>query len=230
MAFVPVIKYAIPACVLIVVFVTVTACLVSLRRGGMKMVSEVGFVRSDDVNELVGNVSRILTIVEERAGRLEGELKQLGATARALIAGGKHQLFEHRNRCENAWWWWKQLVLMQKMKIKEQIASPEKIQSVNSSNIKVPTRGSKLRPGTMMRRALTCFLVPLLFSMGYGSSNEINAKLVNDRPIIGVLTQELSSSLEGVYGENYTSYIAASYVKFLEGAGARVVPIMHDEW
>ncbi|KAF4524040.1 hypothetical protein B566_EDAN016023 [Ephemera danica] len=95
-----------------------------------------------------------------------------------------------------------------------------------SSNIKVPTRGSKLRPGTMMRRALTCFLVPLLFSMGYGSSNEINAKLVNDRPIIGVLTQELSSSLEGVYGENYTSYIAASYVKFLEGAGARVVPIM----
>ncbi|RVE58545.1 hypothetical protein OJAV_G00195330 [Oryzias javanicus] len=40
----------------------------------------------------------------------------------------------------------------------------------------------------------------------------------NDRPIIGVLSQKLAS--------NTSSYIAASYVKFLESAGARVVPVL----
>jgi hypothetical protein len=45
-------------------------------------------------------------------------------------------------------------------------------------------------------------------------------------PLTGVLSQELSRSLENEYGElNYTSFIAASYVKFLESAGARIVPI-----
>ncbi|XP_029955917.1 gamma-glutamyl hydrolase-like [Salarias fasciatus] len=42
----------------------------------------------------------------------------------------------------------------------------------------------------------------------------------NDRPIIGVLAQEVSRSYP-----NRTSYIAASYIKFLESAGARVVPV-----
>ncbi|XP_060815289.1 gamma-glutamyl hydrolase-like [Bombus pascuorum] len=41
---------------------------------------------------------------------------------------------------------------------------------------------------------------------------------VNNRPIIGILAQEKFSN-------NFQSYIAASYVKFIEGAGARVVPI-----
>lgn len=49
----------------------------------------------------------------------------------------------------------------------------------------------------------------------------------NDRPIIGVLAQEQSFYLHGKFPEeNYTSYIAASYVKSVEAAGARVVPIM----
>ncbi|XP_030385344.1 gamma-glutamyl hydrolase [Scaptodrosophila lebanonensis] len=45
-------------------------------------------------------------------------------------------------------------------------------------------------------------------------------------PIIGVLSQEIAPN--GLLARNFknkTSYIAASYVKFLEGAGARVVPI-----
>ncbi|XP_061877911.1 gamma-glutamyl hydrolase-like [Entelurus aequoreus] len=42
----------------------------------------------------------------------------------------------------------------------------------------------------------------------------------NDKPIIGILAQDLSTPVD-----NQTSYIAASYVKFLESAGARVVPI-----
>lgn len=41
---------------------------------------------------------------------------------------------------------------------------------------------------------------------------------INNSPIIGVVAQETGSP------EVY-SYIAASYVKFIEGGGARVVPI-----
>ncbi|XP_066593668.1 chitobiosyldiphosphodolichol beta-mannosyltransferase isoform X2 [Prorops nasuta] len=46
----------------------------------------------------------------------------------------------------------------------------------------------------------------------------------NNCPIIGVLAQEISYYLKSKY-TGYTSYIPASYVKFVEGAGARVVPI-----
>ncbi|EEB12583.1 gamma-glutamyl hydrolase precursor, putative [Pediculus humanus corporis] len=46
----------------------------------------------------------------------------------------------------------------------------------------------------------------------------------NNRPIIGVLTQEVTGLLEQNYGK-HCSYVAASYVKHLESAGARVVPI-----
>ncbi|XP_049777986.1 gamma-glutamyl hydrolase-like isoform X1 [Schistocerca cancellata] len=46
----------------------------------------------------------------------------------------------------------------------------------------------------------------------------------NDRPIIGILSQELSPTVSGIFG-NHSSYIAASYVKYVEGAGGRVVPI-----
>ncbi|XP_031705831.1 gamma-glutamyl hydrolase-like isoform X2 [Anarrhichthys ocellatus] len=48
----------------------------------------------------------------------------------------------------------------------------------------------------------------------------------NDRPIIGVLAQEVSSPTTK---PNQTAYIAASYVKFLESAGARVVPVMINQ-
>lgn len=46
----------------------------------------------------------------------------------------------------------------------------------------------------------------------------------NDRPIIGILSQELSPTISRLYGD-HSSYIAASYVKYIEGAGGRVVPI-----
>ncbi|KAM9361581.1 gamma-glutamyl hydrolase [Symphorus nematophorus] len=45
---------------------------------------------------------------------------------------------------------------------------------------------------------------------------------LNYRPVIGVLAQE---NLPDDPFANGTSYIAASYVKYVEGAGARVVPI-----
>lgn len=47
----------------------------------------------------------------------------------------------------------------------------------------------------------------------------------NMRPIIGILSQEVSSYINEKYDNQYHSIIAASYVKFVEGAGARVVPI-----
>ncbi|KAM3132210.1 hypothetical protein pb186bvf_015670 [Paramecium bursaria] len=46
-----------------------------------------------------------------------------------------------------------------------------------------------------------------------------------DQPIIGILTQ--ASDYKGYPGDQY-SYIAASYVKFVESSGARVVPIPYE--
>ncbi|CAL4100202.1 unnamed protein product [Meganyctiphanes norvegica] len=58
--------------------------------------------------------------------------------------------------------------------------------------------------------------------LGYTSSQAIN-----NRPIIGVLAQKpYSGMLDGLQDKNYTSYVTASYVKWLEAAGARVAPIL----
>ncbi|XP_076248171.1 gamma-glutamyl hydrolase-like [Calliopsis andreniformis] len=52
----------------------------------------------------------------------------------------------------------------------------------------------------------------------------------NNRPIIGILTQEVTNYVNGqLHPDHYDSYIAASYVKFIEGAGGRVVPIWIDK-
>ncbi|KAF7275319.1 hypothetical protein GWI33_011870, partial [Rhynchophorus ferrugineus] len=48
---------------------------------------------------------------------------------------------------------------------------------------------------------------------------------INDRPIIGILSQETYIVRYLFPGRQYDSFISASYVKFLESAGARVVPI-----
>lgn len=48
----------------------------------------------------------------------------------------------------------------------------------------------------------------------------------NYTPIIGILTQEVSKLIYREYPDKeYHSYVAASYVKFVESAGGRVVPI-----
>ena len=54
----------------------------------------------------------------------------------------------------------------------------------------------------------------------------VNTDNENPTPIVGILTQEVSQLILRKYpNKSYTSYIAASYVKFVEGAGGRVVPI-----
>eukprot|EP00935_MAST-01C_sp_MAST-1C-sp1_P000731 g731.t1 len=50
---------------------------------------------------------------------------------------------------------------------------------------------------------------------------------VNDRPIIGILTQPLNTEI-GNSSKSNTTYIAASYVKFVESAGARAAPVHFD--
>jgi gamma-glutamyl hydrolase len=57
------------------------------------------------------------------------------------------------------------------------------------------------------------------------NNSQIKLTPANEYPVIGVLSQEISYSLEQKYPGEYKSYIAASYVKFVEGGGARVVPI-----
>jgi len=46
----------------------------------------------------------------------------------------------------------------------------------------------------------------------------------NERPIIGILSLELTRKMAAAFPDKQ-SYIAASYVKYIESAGARVVPI-----
>ncbi|XP_077290929.1 gamma-glutamyl hydrolase-like [Arctopsyche grandis] len=48
----------------------------------------------------------------------------------------------------------------------------------------------------------------------------------NERPIIGILTAKPAPIKKYVVDKEFKSYIAASYVKYIEGTGARVVPIM----
>lgn len=55
----------------------------------------------------------------------------------------------------------------------------------------------------------------------------LEKEALNDRPILGILSQEQSTYLQSKFPEeNYTSYIASSYVKDVEKSGARVVPIL----
>ncbi|KAL7295468.1 hypothetical protein TKK_0011120 [Trichogramma kaykai] len=67
---------------------------------------------------------------------------------------------------------------------------------------------------------LSCLADPALLV----AATKHGAKL-NSRPVIGILTQEISYQLKELYPGPYNAYLAASYVKFIEGAGARVAPI-----
>lgn len=61
------------------------------------------------------------------------------------------------------------------------------------------------------------------------TNHQRNGFVENELPIIGVLSQEMSRALSKIYpGKIYKSFIAASYVKYVEGGGARVVPIFID--
>ena len=51
-------------------------------------------------------------------------------------------------------------------------------------------------------------------------------------PCPGILSQRISRGLDAVLppGHNFTTYVAASYVKWVEGAGARAAPIVVNNY
>ena len=49
--------------------------------------------------------------------------------------------------------------------------------------------------------------------------------MINDRPVIGILTLPIDKSLKV---QDKKRYFQANYVKYLEASGARVVPVFHD--
>jgi gamma-glutamyl hydrolase len=65
-------------------------------------------------------------------------------------------------------------------------------------------------------------LFPQMCRQLRGDASSGRYKELNDRPIIGILSEPGDPAPEGY------SYIAASYVKWVESAGARVIPIEFD--
>ncbi|CAI9550417.1 unnamed protein product [Staurois parvus] len=78
---------------------------------------------------------------------------------------------------------------------------------------------------TMGSAALMLLLVVLLFCRSWSSSVISSDPPINDRPVIGIVAQETHFENLKPFGQ---SYIAASYIKYLESAGARVIPIRID--
>lgn len=52
---------------------------------------------------------------------------------------------------------------------------------------------------------------------------------LNYRPVIGILSHPGDGASGRLNNEPNASYIAASYVKFVESAGARVIPLIYNE-
>lgn len=75
----------------------------------------------------------------------------------------------------------------------------------------------------MLRNCISCAFIVLVICTSFATNERIEEK--TDTPIIGVLAQEIAWSLDRHWPGVYESYIAASYVKFVEGGGARPVPI-----
>lgn len=52
---------------------------------------------------------------------------------------------------------------------------------------------------------------------------------LNFRPVIGILSHPGDGASGRLNNATNASYIAASYVKFVESAGARVIPLIYNE-
>ncbi|XP_073122755.1 gamma-glutamyl hydrolase 2-like isoform X2 [Henckelia pumila] len=64
--------------------------------------------------------------------------------------------------------------------------------------------------------------------LGATQCPSVNPKL-NYRPVIGILTHPGDGASGRIQNSTDASYIAASYVKFVEAAGARVIPLIYNE-
>ncbi|XP_068422707.1 gamma-glutamyl hydrolase [Clinocottus analis] len=70
--------------------------------------------------------------------------------------------------------------------------------------------------------AYACLLFACCLCCNNAMPTELNREAVNDRPVIGILTQMVSDEVMKPFGR---TYIPSSYVKFIESGGSRVMPI-----
>lgn len=93
----------------------------------------------------------------------------------------------------------------------------------------------------MIRNSILSFFLLLLITIAFGEkeffsfapypTDFFKREFNNNRPIIGVLTTGLDGAKNPLKPVSYLvnkAYVGASYVKFIEQAGARVVPIVED--
>eukprot|EP01114_Cavostelium_apophysatum_P002705 TRINITY_DN1238_c0_g1_i1.p1 TRINITY_DN1238_c0_g1~~TRINITY_DN1238_c0_g1_i1.p1 ORF type:complete len:321 (+),score=78.97 TRINITY_DN1238_c0_g1_i1:113-1075(+) len=76
----------------------------------------------------------------------------------------------------------------------------------------------------MSAKLLAVVLIGFALLISQIEAKKHKQSAVNNRPIVGILSQPTDGEMVN-YG---SSYIAASYVKYVESAGARVVPILHN--
>jgi len=77
----------------------------------------------------------------------------------------------------------------------------------------------------MVTKTIILFVGTLLL---IGAQKSSTNKTINNQPIIGILTLPSDSAFSQVYPPADYSYITSTFVKFVQGAGARVAPIPHD--
>ncbi|MCJ8735393.1 hypothetical protein PDJAM_G00246490 [Pangasius djambal] len=73
-----------------------------------------------------------------------------------------------------------------------------------------------------MLHRIAALLLPVLAVSCASAARLPRGETLNDRPLIGILTQEVTDPNLRPYGR---TYIPSSYVKYIESGGARVVPI-----
>jgi len=66
-------------------------------------------------------------------------------------------------------------------------------------------------------------------SLSSSSSYAAADSKLNQRPVIGILSHPGDGSSGRLSNVSDVSYIAASYVKFVESGGARVIPLLYNE-
>lgn len=86
---------------------------------------------------------------------------------------------------------------------------------------------------SLMMVSSASFSVPELLRKSHPESKHQysfnTSQTVNNRPMIGVLTQPLTEAFKAdPRFRGKTSYIMASYINILESAGARTVPLIFD--
>ncbi|XP_030593779.1 gamma-glutamyl hydrolase [Archocentrus centrarchus] len=67
-----------------------------------------------------------------------------------------------------------------------------------------------------------CLFFACCFSCNKAMPAKLSNEAVNDRPVIGILTQVVTDEIMKPFGK---TYIPSSYVKYIESGGSRVMPI-----